>query len=94
MRFRRWLKHDRQMLEHWFLPVAAALMTRLAQQPMTIIMDGSVVGRGCVALMVSVVYHGRALPLAWMVVAGRKGHFSQEQHWPVINFHAIYVSSQ
>jgi len=80
MRFRRWLKHDRQTLEHWFLPVAAALLVRLSQQPLTIIMDGSVVGRGCVALMVSVVYHGRALPLAWIVVAGRKGHFPQEQH--------------
>lgn len=37
-------------------------------------------GRGCVALMLSVVYHGRALPLAWIVVEGRKGHFPQAQH--------------
>lgn len=80
MRFRRWLKHDRQTLDHWFLPVAAALLARLSRQPLTLVMDGSTVGRGCVALMLSVVYHGRALPLAWIVVKGRKGHFPQAQH--------------
>jgi hypothetical protein len=30
--------------------------------------------------MLSVVYHGRALPLAWVVVQGKKGHFPQETH--------------
>jgi hypothetical protein len=85
MRFRRWLNQDRQTLDHWFLPVAAAMVSRLAQQPLTLVMDGSVVGRGCVALMISVVYHGRALPLAWIVVAGRKGHFPQEQHCALLD---------
>jgi hypothetical protein len=33
-------------------------------------------GRGCLALMLSVVYHGRALPLCWVVVKGKKGTFS------------------
>jgi hypothetical protein len=43
-------------------------------------MDGSVVGRGCLALMVSVVYHGRALPLAWLVIKAKKGHFPEQTH--------------
>ncbi len=30
--------------------------------------------------MVSVVYHGRALPLTWLVVRGKKGHFPQALH--------------
>ena len=85
MRFRRWLKHDRHTLTEWYLPFAAALLARLAHKPLTIIMDGSVVGRGCVALMVSVVYHGRALPLAWIVVEGRKGHFPQEHHCALLS---------
>ena len=38
-------------------------------------MDGSVVGRGCVALRLHVVYQGRALPLAGRVRQGPKGHF-------------------
>jgi hypothetical protein len=36
-----------------------------------------VVGRGCVALMIHVVYKGRALPLAWVVRRGKKGHFPE-----------------
>src|SRR5215471_11293945 len=43
-------------------------------------MDGSVVGRGCVALMLHVLYKGRALPLAWRVRQGPKGHFPEELH--------------
>ena len=37
-------------------------------------MDGSVVGRGCLALRLHVVYKGRALPLAWRVRQSPKGH--------------------
>ena len=79
-RFRRWLKHDTTTIDGWFLPVAEALLANLAQQPLTLVIDGSVVGRGCVALMLSVVYHGRALPLVWVVVKGKKGHFPQQTH--------------
>ncbi len=75
-RFRRWLKHDGHTVDGWFLPVAKALLVNLAQQPLVLVMDGSVVGRGCIALMLSVVYHGRALPLTWIVVKGfTTGHF-------------------
>jgi Transposase DDE domain len=79
-RFRRWLKHDHQTIDGWFLPVAQELLATLASQPLQLIMDGSVVGRGCISLMVSVVYHGRALPLCWVVVRGAKGHFPESTH--------------
>lgn len=79
-RFRRWLKHDAHTVDGWFLPVAQALLATLAQHPLVLVIDGSVVGRGCVALMLSVVYGGRALPVAWIVVRGRKGHFPQATH--------------
>jgi hypothetical protein len=79
-RFRRFLKHDAQTVDGWFLPVAKALLTTLASQPITLVMDGSLVGRGCIALMLSVVYHGRALPLCWVVIEGKKGHFPQDLH--------------
>ena len=42
-----------------------------------LVMDGSGVGRGCVALMIHVLYKGRALPLAWRVRQGPKGAFSR-----------------
>ncbi len=79
-RFRRWLQHEAHTLDGWFLPVAEGLLANLAQQPLVLAIDGSVVGRGCVALMLSVVYQGRALPLAWVVVQGTKGHFPQATH--------------
>lgn len=79
-RFRRWLKNDRHTSDGWFLPVARELLTTLAAHPLLLVMDGSVVGRGCLALMVRVLYHGRALPLCWVVVSAPKGHFPQETH--------------
>jgi hypothetical protein len=79
-RFRRWLQHETQTLDGWFLPVARELLAPLAAQPIQLVMDGSVVGRGCLALMLSVVYHGRALPLCWVVVKAPKGHFPQDTH--------------
>jgi len=79
-RFSRFLKHDRQTIDCWFLPVAQQLLTTLAAHPIYLVMDGSTVGRGCLALMLSVVYHGRALPLCWVVVQAPKGHFPQATH--------------
>ena len=47
-------------------------------------MDGSVVGCGCVALMIHVIYQGRALPLAWRVRQGPKGHCPEALHIAMI----------
>jgi hypothetical protein len=44
-----------------------------------LVIDGSVVGRGGVALMLHVVYKGRALPLAWRVRRGLQGHVPAER---------------
>src|SRR6266849_4712882 len=41
---------------------------------------GSSVGRGCCALMMHVIYKGRALPLAWRVRQCPKGHFPEDLH--------------
>ena len=79
-RFRRFLNNDRHTLTGWFLPLARELLNVLASQPILLVMDGSVAGRGCLALMLSVVYHGRALPLCWVVVSAKKGHFPQATH--------------
>jgi len=49
-------------------------------QTLVLVIDGSVVGRGGVALMVHVVYKGRALPLAWLVRQGKKGQCPAALH--------------
>src|SRR5216683_2778150 len=77
-RFTRWLDNDRILEEVYFLPYAALLLTHLALETLVLVMDGSVVGRDCTALMIHVIYKGRALPLAWRVRQGPKGHFPEE----------------
>jgi hypothetical protein len=79
-RFTRWLKNGQVTEEIYFVPFAEVLLAHLALQTLVLVMDGSVVGRGCVALMLHVVYKGRALPLAWQVRRGAKGHFPAELH--------------
>jgi len=49
-------------------------------QTLVLVMDGSGAGRGCTALMIHVVYKGRALPLAWRVRQAPKGHFPEDLH--------------
>jgi|SRR5579859_6335683 len=73
-RFSRWIQNETVTPECYFLPFIELLLTSLAQtRPLVFIMDGSEVGRGCLALVISVVYSHRALPIAWIVVRGRKG---------------------
>ncbi len=79
-RFTRWLTNEGIDVETYFLPYAEALITSLTPHPLVLVMDGSDVGRGCLTLMVSVVYQHRALPLAWIVIQGRKGHFPEASH--------------
>jgi Transposase DDE domain len=79
-RFARWLDNDRILEEMYFLPYAETLLTHLALETLVLVMDGSVVGRGCAALMIHVLYKGRALPLAWRVRQGPKGHFPEALH--------------
>jgi hypothetical protein len=67
-----------------FLPYAERLLTCLALETLVLVIDGSVVGRGCVALMVHVVSQGRALLIAWLVRAGNKGHVSEDLHLAVV----------
>lgn len=79
-RFARWVDNDTITEEVYFLPYAALLLAHLALQKLVLVIDGSVVGRRCVALMMHVVYKGRALPLAWLVRQGKKGHFPEDLH--------------
>ena len=79
-RFARWMQNDHVTEEVYFVPYAEVLLRHLALQTLVLIIDGSVVGRGCVALMMHGAYKGRALPLAWQVRRGKKGHFPEDLH--------------
>ncbi len=79
-RLSRWINDEDRDYDLYYLPFAQALLAGLAQRTLVLVIDGSAVGRGCVTLMVSVVYRGRALPVAWVVYPGQKGHFPEDVH--------------
>jgi hypothetical protein len=72
------MQNDHVTEEVDFVPYAEVLLRPLALQTLVLIIDGSVVGRGCVALLMHVADKGRALPLAWQVRRGKKGHFPED----------------
>ena len=79
MRMRRWVKEEIDV-EAVYMPFARQILEALAHLPLVLVMDGSQAGRGCMILMVGVLYQKRALPIAWLVYKGKKGHASAERH--------------
>lgn len=79
MRMRRWVKDDIDV-EAVYMPFARQILEALAHLPLVFVMDGSQAGQGCMVLMVGVLYQKRALPIAWLVYKGKKGHASAERH--------------
>jgi hypothetical protein len=79
-RFARWARNDRSTEAVSVVPSAQVLLAPLALHTLGLLMDGRVVGRGGVALMMPVVYKGRALPVAWQGRTGKKGHFPEDLH--------------
>lgn len=80
--FGRWLNNKRIDFTLYYLPFAELLIRCLTTNglPLTLVFDGSSVGRNCIALVASIVYKKRALPIAWLVRQGSKGHFSESLH--------------
>lgn len=80
-KFARFTQNEQIDEATYFLPFLTMLLLRLASAgPLVLIMDASETGRRCLTLMVSVVYHGRALPLVWQTVRGNKGHLPETVH--------------
>ena len=91
--FYRWITNEGIDAKLYFLPFVTTLLTTLAQTTLFLVIDGSIVGKGCVTLMASVVYKGRALPIAWIVIRGKKGHMKEEIHLQLIEqLHQIIPS--
>lgn len=77
----RWLQNDAITPDIDYLPSVQALLTNpAALRPLVFVMNATEVGRGCLALLVSVLYGRCALPVAWVVVQGCKGNFPTAMH--------------
>ena len=79
-RYERFIKNKRVTVEQYYLPYIQALLASLPEGPLVLVIDGSAVGRSCMALVISVLHQKRALPLCWLLVQGQKGHLPQSLH--------------
>ena len=70
--YSRWLQNEYIDFELYYLPFLEILMSSFSNQILYLSIDGSVVGRGCMCLMISLIYKNRALPLCWIVVKQKK----------------------
>jgi hypothetical protein len=80
MRLRRWVKDERLEADVVYMQFARQILEVLAALPLVLVIDGSQAGRGCMVLMVGVLYKKRALPIAWVTYKGKKGHTTAERH--------------
>jgi hypothetical protein len=84
----RFMANEHLTAQTYWLPFAKPLLAALtanSERELVICLDGSAMGRRCVALVASVVYAGRSLPIAWLVVKGKKGHLPQERHLELVS---------
>lgn len=79
--YKRFLMNKNIDIKTYFLPYIIPLLKTLgASGQLVFSIDGSKVGRGCMCLMFSVIYKGRAIPVVWKVYKAKKGHLPQQAH--------------
>ncbi|NER01094.1 MAG: hypothetical protein F6K30_31125, partial [Cyanothece sp. SIO2G6] len=77
----RWLQSSHNNYRTHYLPYISVLLENLASAgELVFSIDGSTGGRGCMILMLSVIYHNRAIPVIWHVVKAKKGHLPESTH--------------
>lgn len=78
--YERFLKNKVITIKEYYLPYVEAMLASLPEGPLLLVIDGSQVGRNCMALVISVLYQKRALPLCWLIVKSKKGHLLESLH--------------
>ncbi len=76
----RWYKNENVSYELDYLPYISQLLEEFKDVPLVLAIDGSTIGRGCMALMINLIYEKRAIPLVWTVFQRPKGHASAQEH--------------
>ncbi len=80
----RWYRNQNISYELDYLPYISHLLDGLSDVPLVLAIDGSEIGRGCMALMINLVYEKRSIPLVWVVFQRPKGHASAKEHIELI----------
>jgi hypothetical protein len=83
----RLLNNGHIRVRDWYEPIASELLVTASQYgPLTLVVDGTKVGHGHQLLMVALVYHKRALPVAWTWVKGTRGHSSAYRQCALLTY--------
>jgi hypothetical protein len=78
---KRWLLNKHTSYLYHYLPYISELLRSLAESGKLVLsIDGSVAGRGCMVLMLSVIVRKRAIPVIWRVYKAKKGHLPEQAH--------------
>ena len=77
-RFRRLVRNGQLVCQVEYNPFVQLTLGALSQEKLVLMIDSTKIGGACLCLMVSVYYKSRAVPLAWVVYKGKKGHSSQQ----------------
>lgn len=83
--YTRFVQNEQITLETYVLPYIEALLAGIGQPTFLLAIDTSVVGRGCLALMLSLIHKRRAIPLCWTVTAQKKGHLLAQTHTALVD---------
>jgi len=83
---KRWLTSKWTDTKVHFIPYIRPILLSLTRKGELILaIDGSTVGKDCMALMVSVIWRKRAIPIIWLVRKAPKGHFPESMHIDLID---------
>jgi Transposase DDE domain len=86
-RLERFLDNGKVRVRGWYESVAVGLLQAAASSGrVALIIDGTKVSFHHQLLMVAIVYHRRALPIAWTWVAHARGHSTQAQQLALLRY--------
>ena len=85
IQFKRLLLSKFTNYETCYLPFMESLLEKTGQRAeLVFAIDVSTCGKGCMVLMVSLVYKKRAVPIIWLTKKAEKGHLPEEMHCQLI----------
>lgn len=82
---KRFVEHKKVSFKLHFLPFLTAFLQGILASTyfhhgFVLAIDGSQIGKDNAALMVSLIWGNRSIPICWLVKSGGKGHFKNEDH--------------
>lgn len=86
---KRFLSHSETDYKVHFLPFLTAFLKGILafscfSKGIYLVIDGSQIGKSNGALMISLYWNNRGIPICWITKSGGKGHFKAEDHEAVL----------